>query len=175
MNSRDCFTRFSTLFGIKKNSTWANRQKRFCPIFFLAKIFPKNVCSRSRWLSAVDWLCRVGLLTHGCYLGRMGGADCGKLGGWLSIMGVLVLSWPHGWLWLCWIGLLYYSNLGVILVSWVVVIMLSIIGLILATWISFGWLTQLWVLSWNNESFLDFMGGGDYTGLAYSVMKVILA
>ena len=73
------------------------------------------------------------------------------------------------------VGLAYYSTLGVILVSWVVVIMLSIIGLILATWISFGWLTQLWVLSWNNESFLDFMGGGDYTGMAYSAMKVILA
>ena len=41
------------------------------------------------------------------------------------------------------VGLAYYSTLGVILVSWVVVIMLSIIGLILATWISFGWLTQL--------------------------------
>ena len=142
----DCFTRFSTLFGIKKNSTWANRQKRFCPIFFLAKIFPKNVCSRSRWLSAVDWLCRVGLLTHGCYLGRMGGADCGKLGGWLSIMGVLVLSWPHGWMWLCWIGLLQYAwcDLGLMGCGDYVV---------------------------NHRSYLGHM---DKFWLAYSIMSVIL-
>ena len=128
----DCFTRFSTLFGIKKNSTWANRQKRYS----------RKTCVRV----VVD--CRLST----DYVGLAYSLMVVILVAWVAL---IVGSWGVGFQsWVFWfylglmdgcgyVGLAYYSTLGVILVSWVVVIMLSIIGLILATWISFGWLTQL--------------------------------
>ena len=169
----DCFTRFSTLFGIKKTLPGQTGKNDFARFFFSLR-YSRKTCVRV----VVD--CRLST----DYVGLAYSLMVVILVAWVAL---IVGSWGVGFQsWVFWfylglmdgcgyVGLAYYSTLGVILVSWVVVIMLSIIGLILATWISFGWLTQLWVLSWNNESFLDFMGGGDYTGMAYSAMKVILA